>query len=242
MVEGAWIAGWNSEQASRTTNHKPIMNRLKTALLLTVTTLALFSCRRDEIHGSGNIITQDRSVPAFENVLIEGAVKANIRYGATQQVIVRTDAVAIGKVRTTVSNNTLVLDLDDHHNYHHINFEVDVVMPVIHRLTHEGVSNSSLSGFYNVDALEVVHDGVGNLEFHGSAGFMSIVHDGVGQLRAFDFPVDTCQVGHSGVGNIEVTVFNRIQGYLSGVGNVYYRGTPQLNITQTGVGHAIHVD
>jgi len=115
-------------------------------------------------------------------------------------------------------------------------------MPVIHRLTHEGVSNSSLSGFYDVDALEVIHDGVGNLEFHGSASYLSIVHGGVGQLRAFDFPVDTCQVGLSGVGNIEVKVFDRLQGSLSGVGNVYYRGTPQLNIMQTGVGHAIHVD
>lgn len=218
------------------------MNHLKTALFLTVTTLALYSCRRDEIHGSGNIIAQERSVSAFENVLIEGAIKANIRYGTTQQVTVRTDAVAIGKVRTSVSNNTLVLDLDDYHNFHHINFEVDVVMPVIHRLTHEGVSNSSLSGFYDLDALEVIHDGVGNLEFHGSAGYLSIVHDGVGDLRAFDFPVDTCQVGHSGVGNIEVMVSDRLEGSLSGVGNVYYKGTPQLNITRTGVGQVIHVD
>jgi len=93
--------------------YNSIMNRLKTALLLTVTTLALFSCRRDEIHGSGHIITQDRSVPAFENVLIQGIIKANTRYGTSQHVTVRTDAVAIANVHTTVSNNTLVLDLDN---------------------------------------------------------------------------------------------------------------------------------
>ncbi len=218
------------------------MNRLKTYLLLTITAMTMFSCRRDEIHGSGNIITQDRSVPAFENVRIQGPIKANIHYGSTQHVSVRTDAIAISEVWTTVSNNTLVLDLDQTHNYHHINFEVDVYMPVIHRLTHEGVSNSSLSGSYAVDTLEVVHDGVGDLEFHGSAGHLSIAHDGVGKLKAFDFPADTVEVGLTGVGHIEVTAFDRLQGHLDGVGNIYYRGNPQVSITDTGVGSVIHVD
>ncbi|MCB0793450.1 MAG: DUF2807 domain-containing protein [Flavobacteriales bacterium] len=218
------------------------MNHLKTLLLLATATTVLTACHKERLHGTGNIVTQERNLSPFQNVRIEGPVKARIHYGNTQEVIVRTDAVAVNELRTTVGNNTLVLDVDQHINYQHIDFEVDIHMPVIHSLVHEGVSNSSLSGFFGLDALVVQHDGVGDLNFSGSANVLHINHDGVGDLHAFGFVVDTCHVAHSGVGNIHVTVNDQLSGYLSGVGNLYYQGSPQVNITDTGVGQVYHID
>ena len=218
------------------------MKTLKPFLHLALAAAVLPACTKDRLEGSGTIVTQDRGLPAFQNVLIQGPVKVNVMYGNSQLVRVRTDAVAVNEVITTVSNNTLVVDIDDDHHYQHISFEVDVTLPVLHRLTHLGVSHGHLSGFQGVDALEVVHQGVGDLTFHGSAGTLHITHDGVGDLHAFGFAVDTCHVAHSGVGRIEVNVQDQLTGSLSGVGSIYYQGSPQVSILDSGVGQVVQVN
>ena len=218
------------------------MKTLKPFLHLALAAAVLPACTKDRLEGSGTIVTQDRGLSTFQNVLIQGPVKVNVMHGTGQLVRVRTDAVAVNEVITTVNNNTLVVDIDDGHDYEHITFEVDVTLPVLHRITHQGVSHSHLSGFQGVDALEVVHQGVGDLTFHGSAGTLHITHDGVGDLNAFGFAVDTCHVAHSGVGRIEVNVQDQLTGSLSGVGSIYYQGSPQVSILDSGVGQVVQVN
>ena len=216
------------------------MKTIKTSLLLLLVVIMLFSCRKDEIHGSGVITSQDRELSGFENVLIQGVISTNIMYGNEFRVTVHTDAVAMSHVQTRVADNTLILDLDDHFNYQHITFTVDVVMPLIHNLTHEGVSSSSLSGFYDLNELHVRHNGVGKLDLSGSAAYLDLEHNGVGSVDAYNFPVETCHAGQSGVGSIKLTVSDLLEGHLDGVGNIYYRGEPSVNISDSGIGNVIH--
>ncbi|MBP6313722.1 MAG: DUF2807 domain-containing protein [Flavobacteriales bacterium] len=216
------------------------MKTIKISLLLLLVVTTLFSCRKDQIRGSGMTTSQDRDLSGFENVLIKGAIRTNIMYGTDFRVTVTTDPVAMSHVETRVADNTLIVDLDDHYNYQHISFTVDVVMPFIHDLTHEGISTSSLSGFYDLDELRVRHNGVGKLELSGSAAHLDLEHDGVGSVNAFNFPVQTCHAGQSGVGSVKLTVSDLLEGHLSGVGNIYYRGQPEVNISDSGIGNVIH--
>jgi len=194
------------------------------------------------LDGSGNIVTQDRALDDFENVVIKSVIKTNVTYGTDFSVVVRTDAVAINKVHTHVSNNTLVIDLDEHYNYHHISFEVDVIMPSISRLEHQGVSDSKLSGFYGLGTLDVLHDGVGALRVSGSSSQFNVTHTGVGDLHAYDLSTDSCHADLNGVGNIELTVSDLLEGHLTGVGNIYFSGSPTVNVIDTGVGSVIQVN
>lgn len=218
------------------------MKTLRISLLLTIVAIAFSSCSKEHLEGSGHIVTVDRNLSNFDKVLINSVVKTNISHGADFHVSVRTDAVAVSKVITYISNNTLIIDLDDNVNYQHITFEVDVEMPDISRLEHRGVSNARLVGFNDLDDLEVVHDGVGNLNLIGSAEQLHIDHDGVGDLNAFSFVSDTCATYLSGVGDINVTVLDHLQGHLSGVGNIHFQGSPSLEVVDTGVGNVIHID
>jgi hypothetical protein len=218
------------------------MRTLKTLSLFTLAATLLMSCKKDTIHGSGNIASQERSLGTFEHVRIEGPIKANISYGTVQRVTVRTDAVALNKVETRVANNTLILDLDDAHNYQHISFEVDVVMPMIQDLILEGTGDSRMSGFQGLDEFRLTHTGVGDLTLSGTVGALHVSLDGVGNVHAFGFAADTCHVDLSGVGNIELRVNDQLSGSLSGVGNIHYQGQPTLNVSDTGVGSVIHVE
>lgn len=212
--------------------------------ILFLATVALFltACKKDDVRSSGHIITEARSVPTFNEIRIEGPIDAKIRYGAAQLVTVRTDVNAIGHLRTSVSGSTLVLSLDQANYHDGLRFEATVDMPTISRLTQNGVANVNLSGFHDLERMEVISNGVGDLTMHGSTDRLIITQHGVGRLNASAMSADTCQVGLSGVGSLEVKVNHRLFGYLSGVGNIYYHGTPVVEVSDSGVGNVIRVD
>lgn len=211
-------------------------------LLLATAAFFLTACHKDEIRRSGHIVTEARNVPVFNEVRIEGPIDARIRYGAVPQVTVRTDVNAIRHLRTTVNGGTLVLSLDPGNYHHGLRFEATVDMPVISRLTQNGVARVDVSGFHGLERMEVISSGVGDLTMDGSTERLVITHHGVGNLNASAMTADTCQVGLSGVGNVEVRVQHLLFGYLSGVGNIYYHGTPVVDVSDSGVGNVIRVE
>jgi|GEM_PF-1273122 len=218
------------------------MNPLKKILLLSTAALLFASCEKDKNCGSGVTTTEERDVAPFDQVVVQGRVAANIQYGPAQHVSVRTDAVAQPRVHAIVQNSTLYLTVDDSPNFQQINFDVNVEVPVLHRLTHSGISLVQFYGAQGPGILEVVHDGVGELDLNGSAVQLVLTHTGVGQVKARDMSADTCQVVQTGVGNIELQISGLLQGTLSGVGNIYYHGSPAMNVVDTGVGNVIHLN
>lgn len=218
------------------------MKTLRSISIILLAASVLASCKKDELNGSGQIVSQERNLPEFENVIIKSVVETNISYGTEFSVTVRTDAVAVNRVHTHVNNNTLSIDLDENINYQRIDFEVDVVMPFIDMVENRGVSNSSLQGFFNMDEIRILHDGVGDFTVSGSASVLDLNHNGVGDLHANNFSADICHADHDGVGNMYLSVNDELDGSLSGVGNIYYQGNPVVNVVNTGVGNVIHVN
>ncbi len=210
--------------------------------LLLCSALLMTACRKEEINGNGITTTELRNVPAFTNVRVEGPFEADIRYGFAQQVAVRTDANVQHKVRAQVYDNTLVLSLEPGNYGHGLDFEVTVDMPTIGRLTHNSTSDVRLSGFFGLQELEVVANGVGDLTLHGSAHQLRVGLSGVGRVNAQGMPSDTCRVALSGVGTAVVRVHDLLYGHLSGVGDIRYYGAPQVDIDDTGVGQVVHLD
>ncbi len=213
-----------------------------TILFLSITALFLTACHKDDIRSSGHITTEVRSVPAFTDVRIEGPIEVAIRYGAAQHVAVRTDVNALSQVRTDVSGNTLIISLEEANYHSGLRFNVTVDMPTLGRLTQNGVSDVEVSGFFGSESMEVISNGVGDLTLHGSTDRLNITQHGVGRVNASGMQTDTCQVGLSGVGSMEVRVNDRLFGYLSGVGNIFYHGMPEVDVNDTGVGNVIRVD
>jgi hypothetical protein len=228
--------------AKNIATNRTTMKPKHTILFLTLTTLSLTACHKDDIRSSGLITAEARTVPAFTDVRIDGPIEADIRYGASQYVEVRTDINAISRVRTNVSGSTLIISLDEANYHDGLKFHVTVDMPTIGRLTQNGVSDVEVSGFFGLASMEVISNGVGDLTLHGSTDRLSITQHGVGRVNASGMQADTCQVGLSGVGNMEVRVSDRLFGYLSGVGSIHYHGEPVVEVNDTGVGNVIRVD
>lgn len=71
-------------------------------------------------------------------------------------------------------------------------------------------------------------DGAGEVALNGFAETFSLTHNSVGSVRAFNLETDSIFVDQNNAGIIEVTAQRSINAEISGVGEVFYKGTPTL--------------
>lgn len=86
----------------------------KVIYVLMIVNYVLFSCEADDVvSGSGNLITETRTVSVFNKVSSIGVFDINITQGNFQSVEIIADDNIIDYVTTKVVNNELLLYLDD---------------------------------------------------------------------------------------------------------------------------------
>jgi len=91
--------------------------------------------------------------------------------------------------------------------------------------------------------LNVTIAGVGNAKLIGAAKEASFTTAGVGNIKAFDFLVQSAKCQVSGVGNIEIYPKEKLDASISGVGNIKYKGTPEvINSSTSKIGKIQHVE
>ncbi len=192
-----------------------------------------------EIQGSDNIISEAREVDAFESIQISSVINATITKGIQDLSISANDNI-IALVQTEVRDNILYVDLEDG-NYGEISVTANIVLPELIELTTIGVNTVHVDQFENLDQLELNIEGVGNIQMSGSANEVIIDSSGASNLEAFNFTVTNCEINLTGVGNVQITVTEELSGALSGVGNILYKGSPEvIDVDVTGVGNVVN--
>lgn len=80
------------------------------------------------------------------------------------------------------------------------------------------------------DRSKMHFSGSGNFEVRdGAAKTQSIHLSGSGNVSAYGLKTETCAAAISGSGDIEVSVSNSIEAFISGSGNIEYRGNAQVS-------------
>ena len=79
--------------------------------------------------------------------------------------------------------------------------------------------------------------GTGNVKIEGvkqSSLYFSLI--GVGYVDCYGLELDEFEIKHQGVGDFRVWANNKIHGEMTGVGKIYYKGEPDLNVNIMGNG------
>ncbi len=77
----------------------------------------------------------------------------------------------------------------------------------------------------------------------GKADFFHILNDGNSYIHAFDLTCNYAHVSQESTGDIEISVEKKITSRIIDIGNIYYKGEPEIEITeQTNTGEIIHVN
>ncbi len=121
----------------------------------------------------------------------------------SQMVMVAADDNIINNVRTTISNNRLTVDLAPG-SYNDVSIEVAISVPLVTALQNTGSGNIDMTGFSDLNSIEVNNEGSGAIRLGGSASMLSLRNTGSGNYKGYDFTVENCTDHNTGSGNCEI--------------------------------------
>jgi hypothetical protein len=218
----------------------------------------------DVIRGSGNVVTEERSVSDFSRVSLTGAGDVFITQGEEESLIVETDDNLMQYLKTEVKQGTLILGFTDAVK----NKNVRPTAGIQFNLSVREVAGLELSGAGDIyvtsleaDRLEILLNGAGNIDIVSLTAEASVVHlngagnvelagqvaeqgiylNGAGNYRAAELESQTAIVEVNGVGNATVWATDLLDARIPGPGTVEYYGNPQVTKNVSIVGRLVHL-
>jgi len=166
--------------------------------------------------GNSNVISQERAMEGFNGITVVGVGNVNVHPEKNYKVIVTTDSNLQDWVLTTVDGNNLRISQRSG-SFNPTELTIDVYMPELKSLSLNGAGNFKINA--------------------GNTSELNISLSGAGNIDALNLAVQNVTIYHSGVGNAKIWATDSLNGTLSGVGNILYKGNPAINIDRKGIGY-----
>ena len=237
------------------------MKTIKQFSFFIVLLFAATSCFEDfSIHGNGVSATQARSVPGFDKVKSSGSFDVHITKGDELEVIVSAEENILPYIETSVSDNTLLIDIPGFHNVRNrLPMDVYITVPELRSVKQSGSGNittdyfstdrmdffisgsGTISAQVDANVLDAGISGSGWLIIAGDANQSNLSISGSGNIDTSNLVVNNCSAHISGSGNMQVYAAKTIYAKISGSGNIYYIGSPAIELNVSGSGKVIPV-
>ncbi len=208
------------------------------------------------IEASGYLKTEDRDVPAFSRIELEGSGNVVLRQGPVQSLSVETDDNVLPAVKTEVIGGVLHLGLKDGTRVSFLRrLEFRITAPRIEGIRisgsgsvhgvnplHAGSMNLDIGGSGSIDAeldtaeLHTRISGSGSVSVNGRTDRLSITIGGSGGFAGRDLASLDAEVRISGSGSAVVTARDTLAADLSGSGSVFYGGGARPTVHASGSG------
>jgi hypothetical protein len=202
-----------------------------TRVLAAIAAVALIAgCDVDEDPGATR--TEQRTVAAFDRIEVDGRTDLTVRRGSAQALTLRGGERLLEDVTTTVAGRTLEIDPN---GWHGAPLDVTITVPRLNAVDADSAGRIELVDVAS-EALELRHDGAGELTAVGRVGALTATLGGVGDLHLTDLRAERATVRVDGVGTAEVTVARELDAIVTGVGDIEYHGDPSVRSDVRGLG------
>ena len=195
-------------------------NIILTAMLLAMVIFQACSEEYNKITGEGQVVTQTLDIQDFSKIVMQGIDDVYIQYGSTQKVEVSGHSNIINRIKTSVSNETWAIELEQG-NYGHYDLEYYLTLPLIETIDNRGTGDVIIDGEMSQESIEVDLTGTGNYD-----GYLMTVED--------------CRIDIVGTADAQVTVNTVLDVIIEGTGSVYYKGHPDIQSNITGTGNVVN--
>lgn len=196
----------------------------------------LFSCVTQGVVGSGQLVSEVRTVDSFTKITTVGAAKIVVNYGSTQSLNIKADDNILADIITEVDDNELTIKLRPGKSYSNIHLSVSITLPELTSIQNTGSGEFEVSGFENLSSLGFINTGSGKATLIGSCVDFTIKNSGSGSVNGFDFVSETCTIANTGSGRFEVNCTRQLVGANSGSGSIFYKGNPAISFENNGSG------
>ncbi|OHB33080.1 MAG: hypothetical protein A2X84_02570 [Desulfuromonadaceae bacterium GWC2_58_13] len=206
--------------------------RLLSVLFLVVLLVGVWACQgasevntvTDCTHGSGTLKTENRELPPFHALDIDGAFSVTITCQQEQELSVSADDNLLPLITTEVQNGTLRITT---RKPICTSNPLTVTMSVA---TLESIKSGGANGFsitaLNSPSLKVNLSGAGNMSVEGKTKDLAVVLEGASEIHASELRAVQVDVSISGAGSAEVFASEALNAEISGVGDIRYGGQP----------------
>jgi hypothetical protein len=200
---------------------------------------------KPRIEGSGNIVTKELPVQAFDKLDAKGVFDIRLAQGSKEEVKIEGDDNLLSLFTAKNEGSTLVLSMNKDANY---NSKKKIVMYVSFKklkslnlktvgsisstqdlafddLTIDSKSVGMIDLELTAQKLTIQNKGVGAVHLKGKADNAVIRNDGVGQVDAANFVVQSMDIENNGVGSAEVNAQKEFKVKESFIGKVTNKGS-----------------
>jgi hypothetical protein len=190
----------------------------------------------DARNGSGNVISESRSVKDFTGVEVNGSGKLIIEQSDVESLTITADDNLLPDLTSEVRDSTLRLGTRDFLN-------LNPTGSVTYKLFVKNLNSIGISGGAEIDAkglrtdsLTVRVSGAGDITITGETEDQTISISGAGKYHADGFKSKKASVRISGIGSAVLAVSDLLDVQVSGAGEVEYIGDPQVTQNVSGAG------
>jgi Putative auto-transporter adhesin, head GIN domain len=218
------------------------MNTFKfSTVLLVLTALIFSSCKKEIIHGKGDIVTQERTVSNFSSVKITGITDITLVQGSNFKVVVSDYENLVDEIETALSGEELRVGYKRNVWVTKGKSKAIITMPSLKGVRVDGSGDFIIDGpFTGTSLFGVEINGSGNVIINNAVVEEADIHiSGSGDVRNFGLQCNKATVKISGSGNAELTVNNFLDVRIDGSGDVYYKGNASVNTRINGSGKVV---
>ena len=212
------------------------MSKQTILFIIVLTALAGGCLSRDEVQGSGNVISEPRSVSGINVVELSGDTKLDIEQTGTESLTITADDNILPLLKSEVRDGRLRLG-------EQTRFNNEAELRIRYKLTVKDLSAIGLSGDGRIEAkniaanrLKVSISGDGVIRAAGSAESQDISISGDGTYEGAELSSKSAEVHISGDARSTVAVSEQLDVNISGDGTVEYVGDPAVTKNIAGDG------
>lgn len=228
-------------------------------IMFTVCGLSVFAQEREKIVPSGNVVSRDVNVQAFDAIEAKGLYELVLSQGDKESVRIEADDNLQSLFSVVNTSGKLVIDMpglrnkniqfDEKNDKHEMRLKVYVTFRKLNSLDIAVIGNvrsvtpikceevkitSKNVGNVNLqltaEKVTVENKGVGNIELTGKAKEAVVTNNGVGQFDGETFVVQTMDIDNSGVGKANVNVEKNLKVKQSFLGKVTNAGSAKTHV------------
>ena len=231
---------------------------MKLILSFALILIAFTACRQfRQMRGSGNIITENKTVSDFNSISVGGAFEVELKNGSITQVKVEADDNLMKYINIDVSGNTLKIRTEGLNNLNNAHLKVFITAPNISQIKSSGAASVDIKGVLkNNDKINLEASGAANIngevdapEIHTEASGAANIDirvktksykanaSGSGTVKSSDLMSETTNAHASGAGTVHVYSSVSMDAEASGAGTVHYKGGGSLSQKVSGAGN-----
>ncbi len=187
-----------------------------------------------QVIGSGNVITEERTIGDFTAVSLSGSPDLYIQVGGAPSLSIKADDNILALIRTEVRGDTLVIDSEKSYSSR---------KGIVIRVTVPDLQSARLMGSGDIDIQELRGDrfevsiqGSGDVRATGTVRMLSATVQGSGDMHLYDLDALDADVKVVGSGDIRVRATGNLDATVTGSGDIRYRGNPMVKSKVHGSG------